>query len=166
MCKSKNMNSRLFRWFLCLQEFEFTVEHIKGENNFTDFLSRSFEVNNIKGATEEKILAYPYPEDRQRITEHYHLETGHGRAEVVQYHLAQRYYWREMIREIKEIISKCEACQRCANKIKQKTCYPCRIREINYRWEIDLIGPMDKGGYILTVIDMFSKFAASRIIRD
>ena len=25
---------------------------------------------------------------------------------------------------------------------------------------------MDKGGYILTVIDMFSKFAASRIIRD
>ena len=92
MSKSKDMNSRLFRWFLCLQEFDFEIEHIKGETNFTDFLSRSCEINNIQGIIRGRTLIYPYPEDRERIIKQYHIGTGHGREEVVKYHLNRRYY--------------------------------------------------------------------------
>ena len=40
--KSKNLNSRLIRWALLLQNYRFTVLHIPGkENIFSDFLSRN-----------------------------------------------------------------------------------------------------------------------------
>ena len=42
--KVKGQNQRLLRWSLLLQEFRFTVHHIKGkENGIADFLSRPFE---------------------------------------------------------------------------------------------------------------------------
>jgi len=40
--KSKNLNSRLIRWALLLQNYRFTVVHILGKDNvFSDFLSRN-----------------------------------------------------------------------------------------------------------------------------
>ncbi|MGL5709061.1 MAG: pol polyprotein, partial [Aeromonas sp.] len=37
---TKNRNSMLFRWSLLLSDFDFDIEHIKGENNPADILSR------------------------------------------------------------------------------------------------------------------------------
>ena len=143
LCKSKDANSRLFRWFLSLQEFDFEVEHIQGRVNFTDFLSRSMNSCNFVGITGERPLVLPYPEDRQEIIKSYHIETGHGREEVVKYQLARRYKWDGMNKEINEFIKKCEICQKCSARATSRTCYPNSIREVNKRWELDLVGQMN-----------------------
>lgn len=38
----KDNNQRIFRWSLFLQDYSFDVEHIKGNSNFSDVLSRNF----------------------------------------------------------------------------------------------------------------------------
>ena len=52
----------------------------------------------MKGVREDRTLAYPFPEDTERIILQYHLETGHGGEETVKYQLTQKYYWREMVK--------------------------------------------------------------------
>ena len=39
----KNLTSRLFRWSLLLQVYNFEMEYLKGQDNYSDVLSRSFE---------------------------------------------------------------------------------------------------------------------------
>ena len=53
----KNPPNRLVRWALRLQEFNFTIEHIEGEKNPADFLSRPIQeklssINNIRSIPE------------------------------------------------------------------------------------------------------------------
>lgn len=50
---TQNTNSRLVRWALKLQEFDFDIKYIKGEENITDGLSRSLKIcNSIRNITE------------------------------------------------------------------------------------------------------------------
>lgn len=39
MKEVKNLNSRLLRWSLTQPEFDFKIEHVKGENNIGEYLS-------------------------------------------------------------------------------------------------------------------------------
>ena len=48
LLKKEHEKKRLARWALLLQEYDFEIEHIKGEENFTDLLSRAFQVNSVK----------------------------------------------------------------------------------------------------------------------
>ena len=44
LLRTKNLDSRLLRWSLYLQGLRFTIEHVKGVENFADVLSRAFVV--------------------------------------------------------------------------------------------------------------------------
>jgi hypothetical protein len=47
------------RWGLKLQEYNFTVEHIKGPENFSDILSRALNWNMVKTMNSKRNLVIP-----------------------------------------------------------------------------------------------------------
>lgn len=48
------MKARLARWSLIIQKFNFDIEYIKGEVNYSDHLSRDFrQINLVKGGKKE-----------------------------------------------------------------------------------------------------------------
>lgn len=60
----------------------------------------------------------------------------------------------------------CEICEKDTRIKSQPGVIAGSIDIANKRWEIDLIGPMPGGGYILSVIDVFTRFASTRILKD
>ena len=111
-------------------------------------------------------LVVPYVEDREKIIKEYHLGTGHGRLKTLLYYLNKRYKWQGMKQEIENALRKCEICQREEKVKAKKTCFPSNILEPNKRWELDLVGPLEQRFFILTAIDVFSKIASCRVLRD
>ena len=75
----KNPPNRLIRWALRLQEFNFNIEYIKGEENPADFLSRPIETASIK-VNSIGVMPEINQEDKNTILEEYHLKLGHGTA--------------------------------------------------------------------------------------
>lgn len=85
LTKYKDNNSRLFRWSLMLQEFEFSIEYIKGIDNSADVLSRDISCNSIKNNKRERIE--PSTEDQMKICQEYHKITGLGGESTMKYHI-------------------------------------------------------------------------------
>lgn len=63
-------------------------------------------------------------------------------------------------------IKNCEICERDSRIKAQSQIIPCSFKPLNERWEMYLIGPMPGNGYILSVIDVFTRFASTRILKD
>lgn len=131
----KNPTTRLLRWALKLQEFDFWVQYIKEETNAADFLSRPITENG-------KILRIENLNqiDRKKIIEEYHIIAGHGTGANIKFLMKNKYKWPQVYKEIDEFVDNCKVCLK--NKpIKQNT--KNRIIETskpNELWEVDLIG--------------------------
>jgi len=163
LTKSKDNNSRLFRWALALQEYQFEIEHLKGDENFSDILSRAFCCNSLKGNDDRTL---PLPEDQHKIIHQYHIKTGHGGEDTLKYHIMRKYCWKNANKMINEFVKNCETCQKNKRNFKERVINPMRIYVPGFRWKIDLIGSMDQGGYVFSCVDVFTRFAWTRILID
>lgn len=107
----------------------------------------------------------PVKEDIKKIVMDIHIEASHlGRDKTVAI-VAQRYYWKGLNKDVREILSKCERCQKVNAPIKllKPPCQPIKVIAPWYHIQIDCVGPMDtisaKGNlYMIVVIDVFSGF--------
>jgi transposase InsO family protein len=168
--KTRNLKSRLLRWSLILQEYDFEIEYLKGDKNFSDFLSRAFRCSSAGVIEGDRPLTIPKEEDENIILEQYHRMTGHGGIKTMKYLILRRYKFKNANKRINEYVNACEICRRARNCSKQISCSPIKAREINELWEIDVIGPIESAKeankYIFTVIDVFSKRVAAFATRD
>lgn len=111
MIKTKDEKTRIYRWSSLLQESDFILEHIKGINNYTDYLSRACNLevtdlgfNSVKEIEED--------DDKLKLVKIYHVETGHGNVETMLYLLKQKYNLKKMGNMCKDLIRKCEICEK------------------------------------------------------
>lgn len=147
--ETQNLQSRLMRWSLLLQEFDFEIEYLKGESNVADYLSRCFLVR-----SEERTYT---DEEIKNILTDYHLNSGHGSINTMKFLLSHKSKWKNLYNDIEEYVKKCHICSKEGNKIPQTFNNIIRTTRPNQMWQIDLIGRiLDKDGknyFIFVAID-------------
>ena len=164
-------SSKVKRWKMEIQDFDFYVEHIAGKLNIiADTFSRLCLV------TEPEVLAYrnlmEYDEvhvsstTRQLIRKVAHNSfVGHGGLERTLRRLRSAgHNWDGMRRQVRRVIWECPVCQKLSAIKVPIQCYPFTTAtyEPMECINIDSIGPLpedaDGHKHILVVIDCFTRF--------
>jgi hypothetical protein len=70
-----------------------------------------------------------------------HLELGHFGIKRIYNILAPHYHWRGMYAQVRDIIAKCEQCDRVRTSFsfRQLTLSPLPIQSMFYYWSCDLV---------------------------
>jgi len=162
----KDPSSRLLRWRLKLEEYEYEVVYKKGSNNTNaDALSRIHVTEGYTDSHDNK--SGLTKEEKQKIFQEMHDKPigGHLGMNRTYDRLKLFTTWPGMKQELEEYIRQCEICQK--NKITQnKTKMPMKITTTpEVVWEkcaLDIVGPLnqtlDGNRYVLTFQDELSKY--------
>ena len=67
---------------------------------------------------------------------------GHFGIKKMYEKLKERYYWKNMTRDIREYVSSCDSCQRYKIGEKGEELHPIKIYELFERVGIDIVGPL------------------------
>ncbi|KRH93153.1 putative LTR retrotransposon, partial [Pseudoloma neurophilia] len=158
----KNPTSRMLRWALRIQEYQFKVEYLEGPKNFADSCSR---INLIKMPTKSTPMFDS--DDKMQILKNYHESLGHGSANNMSFAITKRYQWQNMHDDIINYCKQCIICQKEGYErlhTKNKVIETERSGQI---WEIDLIGSIrskKKKYFIFMAIDHHSKWIETKVI--
>jgi hypothetical protein len=161
----KDPSSRLLRWRLKLEEYDYEVIYKKGsENKNADALSRIHVTAPISENEQDKPKLSQ--EDRAKILKEMHENPTGGHLGMNRTYERIKIFvtWPGMKQEIEDYVRCCEICQK--NKITQnKTKMPLQITTPDVVWEkcsLDIVGPLtttlDGNRYLLTFQDELSKF--------
>lgn len=166
--ESKNLNSRMLRWSLKLQDFDFDIEYIPGKNNCADYYSR-IGVSVVSSNVNTKINVLNN-QDKQEILKEYHASLGHGSVVNMFFNIRSKFFWKNMYNDIKNFIKNCEICLKSGSaqiNTKHKIIQTSKEGEL---WQVDLIGYLDKtiqgNKYILVGIDHYTKWVESIAVAD
>jgi hypothetical protein len=105
----------------------------------------------------------PPPHEQPNLIQKVHLELGHFGVKRIYNLLAPHYHWRSMYAQVRNVIIRCEQCDRVKTSFsfQQLTLSPLPILGITYRLSCDLAGELphtSKGNvYIMIMIEHFSK---------
>ena len=153
------------RWWMALQELDFSIDYIKGDtNHIADALSRLC----VNRKQENKYIMAALHIDRVLSTEHYKAISschnsmlGHGGLERTVRKLKQlKLNWEAMRADVREFIRKCPCCQKMSHIKPPVTAYTYTTS--TYRpmecLNMDFIGPYPDKGYILVIICTFTRW--------
>ncbi|KAM0724355.1 Retrovirus-related Pol polyprotein from transposon 17.6 [Formica fusca] len=172
--------SRLIRWRLKLEEYDYEIIHKAGRANANaDALSRNVtreaheteeeerEILAIEKETnsdEEKIYT---EEDKKQILYEYHDAPtgGHQGVERTIKRIRLNYNWPGITKDVEKYIAKCELCQK--NKLSRKNKVPLIITDTPTKpfekCALDIVGPLtvttNGNKYLLTFQDNLTKFS-------
>lgn len=138
---TQNTNGRLLRWALKLQEYDFMPTYIKGEHNIADGFSRPpyIMVRNL-----QKIeIKEPSRSQCERILSNYHLKTGHGGVNTMEYLIKKRYEWTGIHKDIAEYVCNCKICRMSGGELVNRPNKPIKVEGPNQLWIVDLIGRLE-----------------------
>lgn len=158
----KDPGSRLLRWRIKLEEFDYEVIYKKGSlNTNADTLSR---ISSLKG--ERPDVKLDEKTKKQILYECHDAPLGGHRGMNKTYKaIKARYSWTNMRKEVENYVKKCRSCQ--MNKMsKPRKRAPMEITttaEVPFeKCSLDIVGPMpetERGNrYILTFQDDLSKY--------
>jgi hypothetical protein len=162
----KDHSSRLLRWRLKLEEYEYEVVYKKGSRNTNaDALSRIHLAEGYTNDHENKVG--PTKEEKEAIFQELHDKPigGHQSMNRTYDRLKLFTSWPGMKQELEEYVRQCETCQK--NKITQNnTRMPMKITTTpEVVWEkcaLDIVDPLsqtlDGNKYVLTFQDELSKY--------
>lgn len=181
----KDPSSRIMRWRIKLEEYDFDVIHKSGRlNSNADALSR-LDTANVNVITRSKaqqtkdtepifskekdttpVIELSDQSDIQRALYEFHNSPVGGHLGVAKTfkRIRSKYKWKNMFGDIKRYIAKCDTCQK--NKVGRRTKLPMRItttaKRPFERIALDIVGPLPlsehNNRYILTFQDDLSKF--------
>ena len=161
-------NPMIVRWHLALQELDFNIEFVKGVDNvIADAMSRLC-INNKPSLTNSTVMSAimgPYRVDPihwKNIKLVHNAQSGHGGVNrtLIKLQKDLKLTWKNMKLDVKEFIKKCVCCQKMSQiKIpitayKYTTSSYTTMECIN----IDFIGPYPDKGYVLNIIDCFTRW--------
>lgn len=160
----KDPTSRLLRWALLLQQFDFKIEYIKGEENAADGLSRINHVREQKGA---RILKEG---EIHNLLKECHLKSGHGSGNTMKFLIGTKYTWPTKNKDIEKYS---QICQKAGPEL-QNTKFKCiEVTQPNEMWVCDLIGriPIDNSKtntniFIFVAIDHYTKWVETKLMYD
>ena len=167
----KDPGSRLLRWRIKLEEYEYEVMYKKGAlNTNADALSRINKLTMKEGVPEEKREHVTGEEMKATILYEYHDSPvgGHRGMNKTFREIKKKYEWPNMKRDIEKYVKQCKSCQMNKN-LGPRSRAPMEItttaRQPFQKCALDIVGPTDitnKGNrYILTFQDDLTKFMAA-----
>ncbi len=165
----KSTASKIVRWRLALQSFQFTVEHIAGRDNIVaDALSRIPMINSIDNDQEHGVDLSDLLDEKQylEILKRVHGNgIGHKGIPATMKLLKELgLKWHSMEEDVKEYIRNCVECQKLAKHKSNdiNTTYHIAAGQPFQTICIDTIGPLpedkSKNKYIIVVIDVFTRY--------
>ncbi|KAG0436847.1 Retrovirus-related Pol polyprotein from transposon 17.6 [Dictyocoela muelleri] len=177
-----DLNKRMTRWKMLMEEFDYELNYIKGDKNFeADLLSRNLSVNTI--TTKKASLTAQKTHEKQLNTIYntlltLHEKLGHPGHYTLSKTLSNYINTKKYNKLIKEICSNCIKCNQ--EKIfTNKYCHTnwtTEIPEIRETLCIDIKGPIKTSHYnttvknsyfhILLMTDWFSRYTEIKIIYD
>jgi len=171
--------SRLIRWRLKLEEYDYEIIHKAGRANANaDALSRNAIPEPHQEEREEEILkveeeentdeARTYTEEeKQLILYEYHDAPvgGHQGIERTIKRIRLNHNWPGLTKDVERYISKCESCQK--NKLSRRIKAPLVITDTPSKpfekCALDIVGPLtitnNGNKYLLTFQDNLTKFS-------
>jgi hypothetical protein len=166
----KDPGSRLLRWRIKLEEYDYAVVYRKGAlNTNVDAPSLISSLTAEKGAPEKESERVTDEETKATILYEYHDSPvgGHQGMNKTFREIRKRYEWPNMKRDIEKYVIRCKICQ--MNKNLSPRCKaPVEITTTSHPFErcaLDIVGPTamtNKGNrYILTFQDDLTKFIAA-----
>ncbi len=106
----------------------------------------------------------PPPHEHSGLIQKVHLELGHFGVKCTYSLLALHYHWRGMYAQARDVIARCEQCDRVKTDFssRQFMLSPLPIQNMLYHWSCDLARelPQTSRGnvYIMIMIEHFSKW--------
>jgi transposase InsO family protein len=167
----KDPGSRLLKWRIKMEEYEYEVVYKKGAlNTNADALSRINKLTAGEGLPEEKRERVTEEETKAAILYEYHDSPvgGHRGMNRTFREIRKKYDWPNMKRDVEEYVKRCKSCQVNKN-LGPRHRAPMEItttaKQPFQRCALDIVGPTDltnKGNrYILTFQDDLTKFMAA-----
>jgi transposase InsO family protein len=158
------------RWKMALMQFDFDIEHIAGIKNIVaDYLSRLVKnhmINN-KNYDQQLVLTagfhdFAIPDEAyDKIIMVHNSIAGHAGVERCLKRLSDsNQAWKYMREHVRAFIKLCSCCQKMSVLKVPIHGHPFTTSTYQpmVRLNIDFVGPFDDGGYILTIIDTFTRW--------
>jgi hypothetical protein len=181
----KNKSTMLTEgWIEAIQQFNFTTEYLPGmENKLADALSRSYEgrmrvytlkvdqQESNKWEAEKRGLTLPTEKEKKEIVERLHTLGHFGTSMLVHKIMEEGYWWPQMRKYIKQVLSQCQPCLRY--DVQTAGYHPAMSITAEKPWDhiqIDLIGPVptsEQGhSYIMTIVDVCTGYVVLRSLKS
>ena len=167
--QKENLEGRLMRWAEYLMMYDFEILYRAGRENLVpDMLSRAFVVDEDPVLLDERDRAIKLnwlwiaPEKRLGVLQQAHRSyTGHLKTAKLFEFVRKRFYWTEMLKDMKELIGKCSVCAQLQTTVGYR---PLRPIETHYPFEIVSLDtghvtlPNGSREYFVIAVDHFTKW--------
>jgi transposase InsO family protein len=165
-------NNMVIRWFMALQELDFLLEHIAGIKNFiADALSRlcanymkklpkEFSADDIYISAILPVFTIPVDKYALLTKVHNSVAGHHGVERTIKKLLDSYPTWPYLRQHVKKFVHDCPLCQKISAiklKIHAHPFVTSRYSPMECI-NIDYVGPFPDGGYVLVIIDCFTRW--------
>ena len=168
----ESSNPMIVRWYMAIQELDYTQMYIKGTNNpIADGFSRlcaNRMVEFPKEYTADDIFVSAMltdlviPNDKHQLikTVHNSLVGHHGVDRTIKKLLQAHPSWPYLRQHVKLFVKQCPLCQKLSQMKLQIHSHPFTTSRLTpmETINIDYVGPYPDGGYTLVIIDCFSRW--------
>jgi hypothetical protein len=100
---------------------------------------------------------------------HNHELSAHFGIKATQEKIREKYYWKNMARDIEAYVKSCDSCQRRGKPIGKNELHPIKVKEPFYQIGIDFVGPLpvtESGNkYIIVAMDYFTKWPEAKAVK-
>src|SRR5581483_3992244 len=100
---------------------------------------------------------------------HDHPTSGHFGIETTLNRIKEKYYWKNMKKDVENYIKSCEQCQKRNKGHGKAPIYPIEVSKPFETWGIDFVGPLKvtsrRNKYILVIMDYFTKWPEAKALK-